>query len=102
MKPKHTKPIFSELFGDNPRLRFLDFIIKNNAEDFNMTTIAKKSKISYNSLRIFFDYFLDKGIVIKTRRIGKSDMYKLNLKNSISKGLIKFSEFLGIDPIEPT
>ena len=42
----------------------------------------------------FFQDFLDKGIIVKTRRVGKSDMYKLNLDNSIARTFLKFAWFL--------
>jgi hypothetical protein len=45
-------------------------------------------------LKEFFDDFLEKGIVVKTRRVGKSDMYKLNIDNAIAKNFLKFAWFL--------
>ena len=89
MKTEENKSAFLEYFGDTPKLRFLDFLIGNHFFDFNMTDMAKESGISYNSLKIFFDEFLEKGIIIKTRRVGKSDMYKLNVKNPAVKQLIR-------------
>ena len=83
-----------EYFGDTPKLRFFDFLIGNHFFDFNMTDMARESGISYNSLKIFFNEFLDKGIITKTRRVGKSDMYKLNMDNETAKNFIKFAWFL--------
>ena len=42
-----------------------------------MSDMARESNISYNSLLVFFDEFLEKGIIVKTRRVGKSDMSKI-------------------------
>ena len=94
MKTQETKSAFLEYFGDTPKLRFFDFLIGNHFFDFNMTDMARESGISYNSLKIFFNEFLDKGIIIKTRRVGKSDMYKLNMDNETAKNFIKFAWFL--------
>jgi len=85
---------FLEYFGDSPKLRFLNFLIGNHFFDFNMTDMAKEANISYNSLLNFFDEFLEKGIIVKTRRVGKSDMYKFNLDNPISKRFLQFAWFL--------
>jgi len=85
---------FLEYFGDTPKLRFLNFLIGNHFFDFNMTDMAKEANISYNSLISFFQEFLNKGIIIKTRRVGKSDMYKLNPDNPISKNFLRFAWFL--------
>lgn len=37
---------------------------------------------------------MNKGIVIKTRRVGKSDMYKFNLENPIARNFLKFAWLL--------
>ncbi len=89
-----NKSAFLEYFGDTPKLRFLDFLIGNHFFDFNMTDMAREARISYNSLKSFFDEFLKKGIIVKTRRVGKSDMYKLNIENEIARNFIKFAWFL--------
>jgi len=104
MKEKNESA-FLEYFGDTPKLRFLNFLIGNHFFDFNMTDMAKEANISYNSLMSFFQEFLDKGIIIKTRRVGKSDMYKLNMDNLITKNFLKFAWFLtkqdlGIEELE--
>ena len=85
---KHTSA-FLEYFGDTPKLRFLDFLIGNHFFDFPLTEIARGSNVSYNSVVSFFAEFVEKEIVIKTRRVGKSDFYKLNLKNSFVKNIIR-------------
>ena len=91
---EENESAFLEYFGDTPKLRFLNFLIGNHFFDFNMTDMARGANISYNSLIIFFHEFLVKGVIIKTRRVGKSDMYKLNMDNPIAKNFIKFAWFL--------
>ena len=94
MKTNENKSAFLEYFGDTPKLRFLDFLIGNHFFDFNMTDMAKEANISYNSLKSFFKGFLEKGIIVKTRRVGKSNMYKLNMDNIIAQNFLKFAWFL--------
>jgi predicted transcriptional regulator len=89
MKQKQNKSFFLMQFGDTPQLRVLDFLIGFHFFDYPLTEIAKNSNVSYNSLKVFFDNFIESGIVIKTRKIGKSDYYKLNLDNLFVKNLIK-------------
>ena len=89
MKTKKNKSLFLEQFGDTPQIRVIDFMIENHFFDFPLTEIARESNVSYNSLKNFIDKFVDSGIFIKTRRIGKSDYYKLNLDNVFVKNLIK-------------
>lgn len=110
MKAKEDKSLFLKQFGDTPQLRVLDFLIENHFFDFPMTEIARESNVSYNSIKLFFPHFIKSGLVIKTRKIGKSDYYKLNLKNSFVVNLIRldwimikrdiFSETKEIEDIE--
>ena len=94
MKTKENKSLFLKQFGDTPQLRVLDFLIDNHFFDFPMTEIARGSEVSYNSLKVFFNEFVKSGILIKTRRIGKSDYYKLNLDNVFVENLIKLDWIL--------
>ena len=94
MKNMKNKSAFLEYLGDTPKLRFLDFLIGNHFFDFNMTDMAREANISYNSLKSFFGEFLERGVIIKTRKVGKSDMYKLNLDNAITQNFLKFAWFL--------
>jgi len=94
MKIKENKSFFLMQFGDTPQLRVLDFLIGFHFFDYPLTEIAKNSNVSYNSLKSFFDDFIKSGIVIKTRKIGKSDYYKLNIENTFIKNLIKLDWML--------
>ena len=89
MRRKENKSIFLEHFGDTPQLRVLDFLIDNHFFDYPMTEIAKESNVSYNSLKVFFKRFIDSGILIKTRKVGKSDYYKMNIENTFVQNLIR-------------
>ena len=107
MKQKENKSIFLECFGDTPQLRVFDFLIGNYFFDFPMTEIARESNVSYNSLKIFFPKFIATGILIRTRKIGKSDYYKFNMENSFVKNLIKLNwmlvkKDLFKEPLAPT
>lgn len=101
MKIKQDKSVFLEKFGDSPRLRVLDFLIGNHFFDFPITEIAKGSNVSYNSLKSFFFQMIKDGFVIETRRLGKSDFYKLNIENPFIKQLIKIDWLLTEKEIIP-
>ena len=76
-------------FGDTPQLRVFDFLISFHFFDYPITEIARESNVGYNSIKTFFPNFIESGIVCKTRKIGKSDYFKLNLDNQFVKNLIK-------------
>jgi len=80
---------FIEIFGSNPIIKVLDFLITFQAFDYPLTEIAKNSRVSYSTLQTFWNKLEKNKIVIKTRRVGKSDLYKLNTKNPAVQQLIK-------------
>ena len=84
-----NQTVFLEVFGNNPIIKVLDFLITFQAFDYPLTEIAKNSEVSYSTLQTFWDKLERNNIVIKTRRVGKSDLYKLNTKNPAVKQLIQ-------------
>lgn len=70
-------------------MKVLDFLISFQLFDYPLTEIAKNSGVSYSTLQSFWDKLERNNIVVKTRRIGKSDLYKLNIKNPAVQQLIK-------------
>ena len=101
MKIKENNSLFLKQFGDTPQLRVLDFLIDNYNFDFPMTEIARGSNVSYNSLKIFFPYLIKSRIIVKTRRIGKSDYFRLNLENQFVKNLMKLDWSLVEESVSP-
>ncbi|MAG45807.1 MAG: hypothetical protein CMH63_03490 [Nanoarchaeota archaeon] len=84
-----NETVFLEVFGNNPVIKVLDFLITYQLFDYPLTEIAKNSEVSYSTLQTFWDKLERNNIVIKTRRVGKSDLFKLNTANPAIKQLIK-------------
>ena len=84
-----NETIFVQVFGSNPIIKVLDFLITFQLFDYPLTEIAKNSGVSYSTLQTFWEKLERNNIVIKTRRVGKSDLYKLNTKNPAVQQLIK-------------
>jgi len=84
-----NETIFLEVFGNNPIIKVLDFLISFQLFDYPLTEIAKNSEVSYSTLQTFWEKLERNNIVVKTRRVGKSDLYKLNTDNPAVQQLIK-------------
>ncbi|MEK6906774.1 MAG: hypothetical protein AABW81_04075 [Nanoarchaeota archaeon] len=84
-----NETIFTEIFGSNPVIKVIDFLITFQLFDYPLTEIAKKSGVSYSTLQIIWPKLERNYIIIKTRRVGKSDLYKLNTQNPAVQQLIK-------------
>ena len=81
--------ILVEVFGNNPTIKVLDFLITFQKFDYPLTEIAKNAGVGYATLQSFWNKLVTNRIVINTRRVGKSDLYKLNTNNPAIKQLIK-------------
>jgi len=84
-----NETIFTEIFGSNPIIKILDFLITFQLFDYSLTEIAKNSGVGYSTLQTFWEKLERNNIVVKTRRVGKSDLYKLNTNNLAVQQLIK-------------
>ena len=77
------------VFGDSPVVKVLDFLIDNQEFDYNLTDIARKAEVGWTTLHQFWKDLVKLQIVRKTRRIGRAEMYKLNIENQLVKKIIE-------------
>jgi hypothetical protein len=93
---KQEQSFFLQYLGDNPKIRILDFLMENFALDFSMPQIAEGGSVAYTTLMDIFPNLIKQKIVVETRKIGKSKLFKINLDSPIVKSLlaidIKLSE----------
>ncbi len=82
------KSSFRLVFGDSPIVKVIDFFLDNREFDYSLTNIAKNADIGWSTLHLFWDKLVKLEIVIKTRRIGRAELYKLNLNNQLVKKLM--------------
>ena len=82
--------LFLETVGYSPELKILDFLICFSHFDYSKPEIAKNSKVSYTNLERILPELIKKGLVKKTRKIGKSELYQLNRESPIAKVLIAY------------
>ena len=93
------KSLFVETFGDYPLIRVIDFLIENEIFDYSKKDMARYSEVSWNTLEGFFNKLIKKGLVIKTRKVGKSQMYKINLENPVVKKIMEIDMRLMLESI---
>ena len=84
------KSVFLEREGYTPKNKVLDFLIIAQDFDYSLKDIAKYSNISYPCIKqLKKELVKDKWIALM-RKVGKAQMYRLNLKN---KKVQKFVDF---------
>lgn len=79
--------IFLEYVGDNPRMRILQYLIEGRDFDYTLTDLLQAG-VSWGTLNQLVPKLLELGIVLKTRKIGRATLYKINPNNFAAKQLI--------------
>ena len=62
--------------------------MENFALDFSLPQIAEGSKAAYTTLIDLLPKLIKQEMIIETRKIGKSKLYKINIDSPIVKALL--------------
>lgn len=82
--------MFKEIFGKSPEAKILDFLGDHPNYDYSISDLAGYTGVSRPTLYNIIPEMVRKGLLIETRKVGKSKMYKLNTKNEIVRVILKF------------
>ncbi|MEA2053953.1 MAG: winged helix-turn-helix domain-containing protein [Candidatus Thermoplasmatota archaeon] len=82
--------MFREIFGGSPQAKILDFLGDHPNYDYSISDIAEYAEISRPTLYKIIPGLIGKKILVETRIIGKSKMFKLNTKNELVRKILKF------------
>jgi len=93
------KSLFIELFGDSPTIRVLDFLLTERELDFSISDMARNAGIGRATLYRIWNELIINQIIIFTRTIGKSKLYKLNVQNPKIKKLIEIDDMLILEEL---
>ncbi|MBI2656618.1 hypothetical protein HYX03_02680 [Candidatus Woesearchaeota archaeon] len=93
------KSLFIELFGDSPTIRVLDFLLTERELDFSISDMARNAGIGRATLYRIWDELIKNEIILPTRMIGKSRLYKLNIKNPKIKKLLEIDDMLILEEL---
>lgn len=88
------KTLFVESLGNTPKIRVLDMLITGRELEYSISDIAEQAKIGRATFYRMMDDLLKNKIIIKTRKFGNIQLYKLNLDNKVVKGLIKLYDYI--------
>ena len=90
--------IFLDHVGDNPRMRILQYFIEGRDFDYTLTDLLNAG-VSWGTLNSLVPKLLDLGIVVKTRKIGRAALYKINQENVAVKQLIELYDNLLLEKL---
>ena len=88
---------FILVFGESPFVKVLDFFLNFEDFDYPIAFISKETQTKWETIEKVVENLIKKGIVKKTRKLGKAQLYALDKKNKLTGLLlnidIKISEF---------
>ena len=94
------KSLFIELFGDSPTIKVLDYLLTERELDFSISDMARNSGIGRATLYRIWEELIKNQIIISTRTIGKSKLYKLNIENPKIKKLMEIDDMLILEELK--
>ncbi len=56
--------------------------------------------MSWGTLTMLIPKFLELGLIVKTRKIGRATLYKINTTNPVVKKLIELNNFLCFEQLD--
>ncbi|HIG92883.1 TPA: hypothetical protein HA242_02455 [Candidatus Woesearchaeota archaeon] len=90
--------LFLDYVGDNPRMRIVQYFIEGRDFDYTLTDLLNAG-ISWGTLNTLVPKLLELGIIVKTRKIGRATLYKINQQNIAVKQLINLYDSLLIEKL---
>jgi len=91
--------VFLDYVGDNPRMRILQYLIEGRELDYTLTDMLNAG-VSWGTLNSLIPKLLELNIIVKTRKIGRATLYKINKDNVISRKLIELYDKILVEETE--
>ena len=88
------KSLIIKFFGENPVIKIVDFLIENKGIDMTKQQIIEGAGISRAVLFKYWKQIEEQGLVLVTRKFGKTRLYTLNSKNPLIKKLLELESLL--------
>ena len=89
---------FLDYVGDSPRMRILQYLIEGRDFDYTLTDLLNAG-VSWGTLNALVPKLLELEIVVKTRKIGRATLYKINTENVAVKQLVELYDNLLIEKL---
>ena len=86
------KSSFVLVFGETPVIKVLDFLLTFDSFDYSIGQIAKETETKWESVENAINFLISKGIIKKTRKLGKAQLYMLDKEKELAK-LLKEIDF---------
>lgn len=97
---KEYESILLKAFGNSPKLRIIDFFLDNPLFDFTKKEVIEALGMSKQTFYKYFEDLKDLAVVEITRKIGRAELYKINLENPMVKLVREYETELSTEMAE--
>ncbi len=94
-----NKSIFLDQVGYSPRMKILQFLIEGRNFDYTLTDLLN-AEVSWRTLNLLMPKLLEQGIIIRTRKIGRINLYKINRNNLVAQQLMELHHKLILKEVD--
>lgn len=84
-----NKSLFIETFGDTPLVRVTEFFLTYRDFDYSKSQVATETGVSRVTIENVWKQLIKNGIIVRTRKVGNGELYKLNAANPTVNVLMK-------------
>ena len=84
------------LYGNSPRMKILEYFMVFQKNEFTVGDIVKTVGTSRTTAFKEISRLLDNGMIVQSRKIGKSPTYKIDIKNPLVKVMQKSVSYRSI------
>lgn len=92
--------VLTKLFGGYYQAKIIETFLENYDEELIIPEIVEMADTSRGSSYKYLEYLVSENIVKKTRKIGKTQLYQLNLDHPITKALVELEHYIFKSGIE--
>lgn len=91
--------IFLDYVGDSPWMRVLQYLIEGKDFDYSLTDMLN-AEVSWGTLNHIVPKLLKLNMIVKTRKIGRATLYKINQNHMAVKQLISLYDTLILESLK--
>ncbi len=86
--------VLSELFGDCPQVNIVETFAENHEDTLSGPDISRMTGVTKATVYAHINRLLKEGIIIKAKKVGKTQLYQLNNDNPKAKIILMLERFI--------
>jgi len=86
--------VLSKVLGESPQIKIAEVFAEHYEDELSAPDIARMTDVSKATVYDYIKGLLKEGVIKKTRRVGKTQLYQLNYQNIKAKTILLLENYL--------